>query len=297
MFLTTYPQSGNSTVDSVALRNGTFQFSGRMDTVCMADLALKKNGSITEHIYIYLEPGVITVNEADSLANAIVDGTTTNHDNLRYKLERKVADDEWDTIEAHRKSLSLTVQRSPDFLAGYNEQIDNNNKHYNTIDKDFIRNNPRSYLSVVLLWNVLYLSDYDDIAPLIEGLSPQLKQTKDVKRLLAYLPNLRNVSTGVVAPDFSAADTSGKIISLSSLRGNYLLVDFWASWCIPCREQNPLLEQVYSQFKNKNFTVIGCSLDNNRQTWLKAIKHDSLTYIQVSDLKGWKSEMAEQYAL
>jgi peroxiredoxin len=97
------------------------------------------------------------------------------------------------------------------------------------------------------------------------------------------------------APDFALPDTSGRTVSLSSFKGKYILIDFWASWCGPCRQENPNVVSAYNQFKNKNFTILGVSLDQNRDAWLKAIRDDGLYWNQVSDLKFWNSEAASLY--
>ncbi len=100
---------------------------------------------------------------------------------------------------------------------------------------------------------------------------------------------------GSQAPDFSMADASGKLIALSSLKGKYVLVDFWASWCAPCRGENPNVVANYNKFKNKNFTVLGVSLDEDKTKWQDAIKKDNLTWTHVSDLKGWNSISVSLY--
>ncbi|SFD29444.1 Peroxiredoxin [Chitinophaga sp. CF118] len=109
--------------------------------------------------------------------------------------------------------------------------------------------------------------------------------------------NMTNVKIGQEAPDFSLPDPSGKKISLTSLRGKYVLVDFWASWCKPCRMENPNVVKAYNEYKNKNFTVIGVSLDKKKEAWLDAVKTDGLTWNHVSDLQFWESAVVPLYGI
>lgn len=104
-----------------------------------------------------------------------------------------------------------------------------------------------------------------------------------------------NIAVGQIAPDITLPDVNGKSFSLNSLRGKYVLVDFWASWCGPCRQENPNVVSNYNQFKDKNFTVLGVSLDQDKKAWLKAIQDDGLAWKQISDLKFWNSEAATMY--
>ncbi|TAG30426.1 MAG: AhpC/TSA family protein [Sphingobacteriia bacterium] len=102
-------------------------------------------------------------------------------------------------------------------------------------------------------------------------------------------------SIGIEAQEFSQKDTAGKLVSLKSFRGKYVLIDFWASWCGPCRAENPNVVAAYNQFKQKNFTVLGISLDDNKASWMSAIKKDQLFWTQLSDLKSWGNAVAQMY--
>ena len=132
----------------------------------------------------------------------------------------------------------------------------------------------------------------------ITGIITQYNEMMAKKATSETQPPTGNKSTagiGMPAPEITMADTSGKQFSLSSLKGKYVLVDFWASWCAPCRGENPNVVANYNKYKNKNFAILGVSLDEDRASWLKAIKKDNLSWKHISDLKGWNSAAVSKY--
>jgi len=127
--------------------------------------------------------------------------------------------------------------------------------------------------------------------------NPKHKGLEAVSIMIAEQPKAPQGLIGQTAPEFSLPDPNGKMISLSSLRGRYVLVDFWASWCKPCRMENPTVVEAYAKFKNRNFTVLGVSLDKpeGKNDWMNAVMKDRLTWTQVSDLQYWKSPVVALY--
>jgi len=160
----------------------------------------------------------------------------------------------------------------------------------------FIMLKKNSYVSPFLLVVVNQLSD--DVFLLERrylSLSPEVQQSVYGKYIMEQISNGKIGAIGSEALDFTQNDTAGKPVKLSSFKGKYVLIDFWASWCKPCRMENPNVVAAYERFKSKNFTVLGISLDRSREAWIKAIQDDGLAWSQVSDLKFWSNAVALQY--
>lgn len=161
-----------------------------------------------------------------------------------------------------------------------------------------VTRNPDSPAAAFYLYRYFtYQLTLDQLKATRAKLSSSLAGCPYVKDLDAIILTLENVQIGKVAPDFTLPDTAGVKISLSDFRGKYVLLDFWASWCPPCRRENPNVVKAYQANKDKNFTIIGISLDKNRDRWIKAIKDDQLTWTHVSDLKYWDSEIPALYGV
>lgn len=167
-----------------------------------------------------------------------------------------------------------------------------------TLNPDsLLRLHPASPAAVYFLTRNIYRYDYSELKSIKESLSDSLNDHSYVKEIEENLRALENVQPGKPAPDFTLTTPEGDTFSLSSLRGKYVLIDFWASWCPDCRKANPLLVELYNEFKNKDFTILGVSIDEDKERWLTAIEKDGLTWAQVITEGGWNSEVAKVYAI
>lgn len=140
-------------------------------------------------------------------------------------------------------------------------------------------------------------SDFPFIDDLISRLNDKYPGTISIMQMKQQLDEMRSLSVGQVAPDFELPTPNGDLVKLSDLRGKYVLIDFWAAWCKPCRAENPNVVRLYNQYKDKGFEVFGVSLDRSKEDWIKAIADDGLTWTQVSDLKYFNSLAAELYKI
>jgi len=198
---------------------------------------------------------------------------------------------------------SLQKQKVSDsVLAVARLKRDDQVKAVNDFVSNFIKKSPSPavrYYAIGLASRTMKTEDLKALAVLSadafkehDGLA-KLKSMLTVQAANSATPS--NPLLNQQAPDFTMPDVNGKLVSLSSFKGKYVLVDFWASWCGPCRNENPNVVAAYQKFKDKNFTILGVSLDEGKEEWLQAIKDDGLTWTQISDLKKWQSSVVELY--
>ena len=299
-----YSSGGQYVIDSVQPRNGEFKFKGNIPEPEDASLVakLKQQGDETptrEFVQIFVEPSKIEFTAKDSLENNTVKGSAGNEEfqalikqSKDYESRFELLYDQYDSLD--KANDKEGVKKTEAAI----EQLTNEMKE--AIYVSFLKTHPNSDVALYALkqyagWDI----DPAKVEPLYNSLSTSLKALPSAKYLKERIDIAKKTAIGGYAMDFTQNDTLGKPVSLSSFRGKYVLVDFWASWCGPCRHENPNVVRVFNKFKDKNFTILSVSLDrpDAKDKWLAAIHKDGLTWTHVSDLKYWDNAVAKQYGI
>ncbi|MFN2313229.1 MAG: redoxin domain-containing protein [Bacteroidales bacterium] len=287
---------GYEVIDSVALANGTFEMTGVIDYPQMVNLAIKgKRGGMN----FYLENSDITIHgHADSLHLASVSGSKTQAEFDTYKAALDESNSEMAKIYDRYREARMAGNEA---LASETEkELEALDATQSEIKKNFIINNPSSYVAPVVLNELSYGLEADEMEALLGKLDTSLNKVQLVVNMKERVSQLKSVSVGQKAPDFTLNDVDGNPVSLYSKLGGdtkLLLVDFWAAWCPPCRQENPNIVKIWKEYNKKGFDVFGVSLDRSKEDWVKAIADDKLTWTHVSDLKYWDCAPAKQYAV
>ena len=199
-------------------------------------------------------------------------------------------------FETKSKAASASNAATKDSLA--KETVSKETDFVNTMN-GLLKSNKQSPVSTLFLIQTTNFVPYikEHLADMYALLDGQAKKGPFAELIEKAIQSAGLGNVGTVLPEFKQNDVNGKLVSLSSLRGKYVLIDFWASWCGPCRAENPNVVKAYNAYKAKGFTVLGVSLDQDKAKWLEAIKKDGLTWTQVSDLKYWNNEVAVKFGI
>ncbi len=255
--------------------NGKFSLMGKMP---YPDFRLVALNNEQRYLTLFLDNSEVTIKgEKDSLPNASVSGSASNNDFTEYNL----------AIKPFEKMLNQQGNYDAAFM-----------RQAIVVLENFVKQHPNSYISPLAIYRHNQLSsDGVVMEQLFSGLTGLVKVSPIGNFIEQQITENKKNPIGLPLADFSQTDTLGHAVALSSLKGNYVLVDFWASWCGPCRAENPNVVRMYNKFKDKKFTVLGVSLDKNKQPWLDAINADALTWTHVSDLQGWSNSVAQKFQI
>ena len=304
-----YYADGKSTMDSAEVKDGKFSFTGTLADPVMGSLrakyqevpgaksmkAISYNRDIKQ---VFLENSKIKMASVDSFANATIKGSKSH---TAYVSWTDLTKEETAQSAALNKEYSEYYKKKDQ--AGMDKidaAFDKLTEQKNIKNKQYLKDNPSSPIAMFVLKQYAgYDINADDVEPMFLALPEQLRASPAGKDMTEKLETAKKTGVGKMAMDFTQNATLGIPVSLSSFRGKYVLIDFWASWCGPCRQENPNVVKAFNAYNSKGFTVLGVSLDQPtaKDKWMKAIHDDKLTWTQVSDLKYWKNDVAVQYGI
>jgi peroxiredoxin len=288
---------GIISIDSAKVVDGKFSFKGTTSEPSIHFLQVKNtNGKV---VFILEEGKIDVVVYKDSIAKSKIGGTKNNEYLLSFnlsaqKIQKRMLDFQnlnmQKITEAQAKKDTIVIN---DLMKEYSKFQD----EMNLFTANYPEQNPKAFISVLILENSIKNPgvDIENFKKTFSKLDAALKNTKPGKSIENQLANYKPLTVNSVAPDFSAPNLDGIMVSLKESLGKVTIIDFWASWCGPCRRENPNVVALYNKFHSKGLNIVGVSLDKTKDDWKKAIEKDNITWIQVSNLKFWEEPIAKLY--
>ena len=287
------------TMDSAVAYKGSFKMKG--GAVKYPDLVLL-SAQVTPRdprmrTQFYLENTEITITgKLDSLYGAKITGSKTMDEYNGFVNSLDVINKKFTKID---KDYQIAEQSGDTAkVAQLKKEIEAVQTEMTQLQKDFVKNNPNSFASPQILSGITYDMEGSEIETYINAMDTAVANTETIRSLREMVEKMKVVAIGQKAPDFTLNDPEGNPVSLYSKVGSkLLLIDFWAAWCGPCRQENPNVVKLYKEFNKKGFDVFGVSLDRTKDAWVKAIADDKLTWTHVSDLQYWNNAAAKLYGI
>lgn len=295
--------------DSATVKNSSFNFKVNKPYECVYELRITREEGSNHGKYLALYFGGGTINiksTAGRFNGAQITGSAYAKDFGRFlsSLDKqpfaiRLAKFAQEDNALEKKIMSKLGNKQDSLRRGeINKIISGLDSMRRGFSKQWVESNLSSPASPpVILVYVKRNMPLKELEDLLDKLPEKSRDNFLVTAWLKKIEGTKITAIGKTAPEFSQKDTSDRNISLSSFRGKYVLIDFWASWCVPCRAENPNLVTAYKKFKEKNFEIISISLDKDRKEWIEAIRHDNLNWTHLSDLKFWDNAVSRLYAV
>ena len=290
------PNGQPVTIDSTKVVNGSFELKGTLDQIDINFIFLE---GVNGNVPVILEEGSIEMEIfKDSLASSITAGTPSNNNLAQYRESTQgFAKDMRTLVQEINEANTLGDNILAEDLTAKYKAVETNLSVY---EKDFMNSNPQSYVATLILERLVTTKAMrsSEAKLIYNGFDPKIKSSVSGKKVEAIINVPSNpTAIGEVAPAFEGPTPTGELVSLASLKGKVTIIDFWASWCRPCRIENPNLVRLYKRMHDKGLEIVGVSLDKNQSSWARAIEDDGLSWNHVSNLKYWQDPIALLYGV
>jgi peroxiredoxin len=282
-------------LDTTTIENGAFSFTGTQAEPKLSYLFMESGRG---NIPLILENGDIKIKfQKDSMTYAKLEGTRQNDLFMDFLVDSRVLSEK--AMSMQNDMRMAAQQRDTATVTALREEFIEFQEEAKNFNVEFAKNNPDALISALIIGNLMASKalPHEEIKAMFEALSPEVKASEPGKQIKEQLDKMKSTEVGVKAPEFSAPTPEGDVLALSDVttKGKLTLVDFWAAWCRPCREENPNIVSVYQKYKDKGFNVIGVSLDTRAEDWKNAIDSDGLAWNHISNLKRFQDPIAQLY--